>query len=469
MSKPYTDRADAGRVLSGELLAYAGSPDVVVCGLPRGGIPVAYEVACALDSPLDVFVVRKLGAPGQEELAMGAIASGNVVVVNEEVIDALKISREELNAEVENESRELFRREEIYRGGRPLQEIKGKTVILVDDGLATGSTMRAAVAALRRQEPAQIVVAVPVGASSTCTELGAVADRCICAIALEELRSVGSWYEDFDQTTDDEVCDLLARAAAREPGAHHHSAESRGVRRRVDSRPAENGRGQAQNQMAIQKEVTIASGERKLQGTLCVPDGATSAIVFAHGSGSGRLSPRNQYVAQVLQQAGLGTLLIDLLEEEEAGNRTNVFDIGLLAGRLHSAAEWLAAQAETASLRLGYFGASTGAAAALVAAARAARDDRRDRLARRPARPGWRCADSGDSAVLAHRRRRRRAGSRAQPPGPRAPQVPAAACGDSRRHAPFSRAWCSRTGRQAICGVVSRIPLVESTRCYCRS
>ena len=332
---------------------------------------MAYEVACALDAPLDVFVVRKLGAPGQEELAMGAIASGDVVVVNEEVIDALKISPEELKAEVENESRELVRREAIYRGGRPLQEIKGKTVILVDDGLATGSTMRAAVAALRRQEPAQIVVAVPVGASSTCAELGAVADRCVCAIAPEQLRSVGSWYEDFDQTTDDEVCDLLARAAAREPGAHHHPAESRGVRRRVDRRPAENGRGQVQKQMAIQNEVTIASGGRKLQGTLCVPEGATSAIVFAHGSGSGRLSPRNQYVAQVLQEAGLGTLLIDLLEEEEADNRTNVFDIGLLAGRLQSAADWLAAQAETASLRLGYFGASTGAAAALVAAAQA--------------------------------------------------------------------------------------------------
>ncbi len=368
MSKPFTDRADAGRVLSGELVAYSGSPDVVVCGLPRGGIPVAYEVACALEAPLEVFVVRKLGAPGQEELAMGAIASGNVVVVNEEVIDALKISREELKAEVENESRELVRREEIYRGGRPLQEIKGKTVILVDDGLATGSTMRAAVAALRRQEPAQIVVAVPVGASSTCAELGAVADRCVCAIALEQLRSVGSWYDDFGQTTDDEVCDLLARAAAREPGAQRHPAESRGVRRRAEP---ENGRAQAQKQMAIQKEVTIASGERTLQGTLCVPEGGTSAIMFAHGSGSGRLSPRNQYVAQVLQEAGLGTLLIDLLEEEEASNRTNVFDIGLLAERLQAAVEWLAAQAETASLRLGYFGASTGAAAALVAAAQA--------------------------------------------------------------------------------------------------
>ena len=219
MSKPFADRADAGRVLAGELVAYAGSPDVIVLGLPRGGIPVAYEVACALGAPLDVFVVRKLGAPGQEELAMGAIASGGVVVVNDEVIEALKISSEELSAEIENEGRELERREAIYRRGHALVAVKGKTVILVDDGLATGSTMRAAVAALRRQAPAQIVVAVPVGASSTCAEFEEIADRCVCAIAPEEFRSVGLWYEDFAQTDDEEVCKLLAHAASRELGS----------------------------------------------------------------------------------------------------------------------------------------------------------------------------------------------------------------------------------------------------------
>ena len=165
MSKPFADRTDAGRVLAEELEAYAGLPDVIVLGLPRGGIPVAFEVACALGVPLDVFLVRKLGAPGQEELAMGAIASGDVVVVNDEVIDALKISVEELRAEVEKERQELDRREAIYRGGRALIDVKGKTVILIDDGLATGSTMRAAVAALRRHAPSQVVVAVPVGAS----------------------------------------------------------------------------------------------------------------------------------------------------------------------------------------------------------------------------------------------------------------------------------------------------------------
>ena len=182
MSKPFTDRADAGRVLAEELGEFSNRPDVIVLGLPRGGVPVAYEVACALRAPLDVFLVRKLGAPGQEELAMGAIASGGIVVVNDEVIDALNISHAEIRAEVESESRELERREAIYRGGRPLTPVRGKTVILIDDGLATGSTMRAAVAALRKQEPARIVVAVPVGASSTCAEFEAIADRCVCAI-----------------------------------------------------------------------------------------------------------------------------------------------------------------------------------------------------------------------------------------------------------------------------------------------
>jgi putative phosphoribosyl transferase len=372
VSKPFADRADAGRVLAEELAPYAGSPDVIVLGLPRGGIPVAYEVACALGAPLDVFVVRKLGAPGQEELAMGAIASGDVVVLNDEVIEALKISPEELNTEIENEGRELERREAIYRGGRALTAVKGKTVILVDDGLATGSTMRAAVAALRRQGPAQIVVAVPVGASSTCAELEGIADRCVCAIAPEQFRSVGLWYENFDQTDDDEVCNLLARASARDPRAQHHQAESRGVRmRQALSKETAIASSTPQQQVVIESEVAIAAGNRVLRGTLCIPSGATAVIVFAHGSGSGRHSPRNQYVAQVLQQAGLGTLLIDLLEEAEANDRSNVFDINLLAGRLQAAAAWLTGQAETANLRLAYFGASTGAAAALTAAARA--------------------------------------------------------------------------------------------------
>jgi putative phosphoribosyl transferase len=358
----------AGRVLATELEEYSGRSDVVVLGLPRGGVPVAYEVAAALQVPLDVFVVRKLGAPGQEELAMGAIGSGGVVVVNDEVIDALEISREALEAEVETEGRELARREEIYRGGRPLTPVQRKTVILVDDGLATGSTMRAAVAALRRQEPAQIVVAVPVGARSTCAEFEGIADRCVCVVAPENLRSVGLWYADFAQTSDDEVRDLLARAGALQTGGRSDKPapdkeKPQPSGNRIGTAPAAEG-------MVLERDVTIEEGGRSMRGTLRLPLDARAAVVFAHGSGSGRLSPRNQYVAQVLEDAGLGTLLVDLLEEDEANDRSKVFDMGLLADRLQAAALWLQSEPETVGLRLGYFGASTGAGAALVAAAR---------------------------------------------------------------------------------------------------
>ncbi len=352
MSKPFADRADAGRVLAEDLKEYSGRPDVIVLGLPRGGIPVAYEVALALHAPLDVFLVRKLGAPGQEELAMGAIASGGVVVVNDEVIDALGISQEELKAEVETETRELERREAMYRGGSPLAPINGKTVILIDDGLATGSTMRAALAALKRFEPSQVVVAVPVGASSTCAELEAIADRCVCSISPENFRSVGLWYDDFAQTTDEEVSELLRRGAARFIGSAQDNPAT----------PLHTG---------LERDLTIDTDGRTLRGTLGLPERAAAVVLFAHGSGSGRKSPRNQYVADVLQNAGLATLLIDLLEEEEASDRSKVFDIALLAGRLRAAAQWLAGRPETAHLRLGYFGASTGAGAALLAAAQA--------------------------------------------------------------------------------------------------
>jgi putative phosphoribosyl transferase len=352
VSKPFADRADAGRVLAEDLKEYSGRPDVIVLGLPRGGIPVAYEVARALRAPLDVFLVRKLGAPGQEELAMGAIASGGVVVVNDEVIDALGISQAELRAEVETESHELERREAIYRAGRPLVPVKGKTVILIDDGLATGSTMRAALAALKRYEPSQVVVAVPVGASSTCAEFEGIADRCVCTISPDNFRSVGLWYADFAQTTDEEVRELLARGA----GCSIVNEQDN---------PA------APLPTLLERDVTIDADGRTLHGTLGLPDQAGAVVLFAHGSGSGRKSPRNQYVAQVLQSAGLATLLIDLLEEEEAGDRSKVFDIALLAERLRAAAVWLAGAPETTHLRLGYFGASTGAGAALLAAAQA--------------------------------------------------------------------------------------------------
>lgn len=208
--RPFRDRHEAGRLLAASLAAYANRPDVLVLALPRGGVPVAYEVACALDAPLDVFVVRKLGVPGHEELAMGAVASGGVRVLNDQVVRALRIPDYVIDAVAAREQLELDRRERLYRGGRPPPDVRGKTVILVDDGLATGATMHAAITALRQLQPARIVVAVPTAAPDTCKALQAEVEEVICAITPEPFYAVGVWYEDFSQTTDDEVRDLLA-------------------------------------------------------------------------------------------------------------------------------------------------------------------------------------------------------------------------------------------------------------------
>ena len=213
----FRNRVEAGRQLAAKLMAYADRPDVLVLALPRGGVPVAYEVARALDAPLDVFLVRKLGLPGQEELAMGAIATGGVRVLNEDVVRALDLPDEVIDEVTAREQQELKRRERMYRGDRPPPDVRGRTVILVDDGLATGSTMRAAVAALRQMQPACIIVAVPVGAPETCAELQDEADEVVCARAPEPFYAVGVWYGDFSQTTDEEVRDLLERAAERTP------------------------------------------------------------------------------------------------------------------------------------------------------------------------------------------------------------------------------------------------------------
>jgi putative phosphoribosyl transferase len=208
----FMDRSEAGRVLASKLGRYAGRDDVVVLALPRGGVPVGYEVARALGAPLDVFLVRKLGVPGHEELAMGAIASGGVRVLNEDVVRELRMPPEAIDAVAEREQGELERREQAYRDGRPFPQVRDRIVILVDDGLATGSTMRAAVAALRQQGPGRIVVAVPVGAADTCRDLRAEADEVVCARQPDPFFAVGAWYRDFSQTTDEEVRELLYRA-----------------------------------------------------------------------------------------------------------------------------------------------------------------------------------------------------------------------------------------------------------------
>ncbi len=211
--KIFKDRIEAGRFLAEKLTNYTDRCDAIVLGLPRGGIPVAYEVAQKLHAPLDVFTVRKLGVPGHEELAMGAIASGGVRVLNHDVLSYIKIPDEEIDRVAADELRELERRERLYRGARPPLDVRDRIVIVVDDGLATGSTMRAAVKALRQKGPKQIVVAAPVGARETCDSLGDEVDvLCVCALTPEPFQAVGLWYANFQQTTDDEVRNLLARA-----------------------------------------------------------------------------------------------------------------------------------------------------------------------------------------------------------------------------------------------------------------
>ncbi|AGA28082.1 phosphoribosyltransferase [Singulisphaera acidiphila] len=217
MARPFQDRYDAGRQLAGELVHYAGRPDVLVLALPRGGVPVAYEVARVLGVPLDLFLVRKLGVPGQKELAMGAIATGGVRLLNEEIVRRFGIPPEVIDRVTATERQELERREQVYRGDRPKPEVRGKTAILIDDGLATGASMRAAVAALRQMQPARTVIAVPIAAPSTCKEFQDEVDEVICARTPEPFYAVGLWYEDFSQTSDEEVRDLLTRAESERP------------------------------------------------------------------------------------------------------------------------------------------------------------------------------------------------------------------------------------------------------------
>jgi putative phosphoribosyl transferase len=362
----FRDRTDAGRQLAGRLRRYAGREDVIVLALPRGGVPVAFEVASELRAPLDVFLVRKLGLPGREELAMGAIASGGARVINEEVVRELDVPEEVIDRVSEEEMAELRRRERAYRDDRPPPDVAGHIVILVDDGLATGSTMRAGVAALRELGPGRIVVAVPVGADTTCAALREEADEVVCAFRPEPFIAVGRWYDDFSQTSDEEVRELLGQAAqssaARRPEAVDATANEEGWHM-----------GRTVREGLPEQAVRVTAWRVVLEGNLGIPEGASGVVLFAHGSGSSRHSPRNRFVAAQLRAAGLATLLVDLLTEEEVAEdqytRQWRFDIDLLANRLVGATDWLARDRRTAGLTVGYFGASTGGGAALVAAA----------------------------------------------------------------------------------------------------
>ena len=233
METAYRDRHDAGKRLAERLRAYAHRLDVLVLALPRGGVPVAYEVARALKVPLDVFIVRKLGVPSHEEFAMGAIASGGIRVLNNDVTRALHIPERVVEEVTAGEQRELERREQLYRDDRPAPDVKGRTVILIDDGLATGATMRAALQALRQQQPARLIVAVPVAAPSTCLEFLGEADDIVCAFTPDPFFAVGLWYQNFEQTSDQEVHDLLAQTAQELQTQPHNPSPTQGRERRL--------------------------------------------------------------------------------------------------------------------------------------------------------------------------------------------------------------------------------------------
>lgn len=222
-TRPFANRREAGAELAAKLERYAGRDDVVVLALPRGGVPVAFEVAQRLDAALDIFLVRKLGMPGHREYAMGALASGGVRVLSEDVVRAYRVPADAIEAVVREEQAELERREREYRQGAPLTNLRGRIVILVDDGLATGSTMRAAVQAVRAHQPARVIVAVPVGAPDTCDEFAEVTDETVCARTPEPFQAVGLWYRDFSETTDDEVRSLLRQHAERLRTERHRS------------------------------------------------------------------------------------------------------------------------------------------------------------------------------------------------------------------------------------------------------
>jgi putative phosphoribosyl transferase len=390
VSAAFQDRADAGRQLAESLREYAGRPGLIVLGLPRGGVPVAFEVARALDAPLDVFVVRKLGLPMHPEIAMGAIASGGVRVLDRETLQHFGVSEEELAAVTAAEQQELERRERQYRDGRPFPDVRDKTVILIDDGLATGATMAAAASALRAQGPAKLIVAVPVSSPETCDAFRGLVDDIVCAMTPEPFYAVGLWYEDFSQTTDEEVHELLARGAKDRPAA----VSERATR---ESRSSRETRGRTEEH-AGGRTVRVAVDRATLEGTLTIPRDARGVVLFAHGSGSSRHSPRNRFVAEALREGGLATLLVDLLtaEEEAVDVRTGHlrFDIQLLAERLVGAIGWLGDQPETRDLRVGLFGASTGGGAALVAAA--ARPERVGAVVSRGGRPDL----AGDALTL---------------------------------------------------------------------
>jgi len=346
----FADRNDAGRLLAEKLRNYADRNDVIVLGIPRGGVPVAYQIASRLHAPLDIYLSRKLGVPGNEELAFGALAAGDGRYLDESIIRAAGISVSTIEEVTSQVRKILNERATLYRGDRPAPNVANKLVILVDDGIATGASAVAAVHALRQMKPAMIILAVPVMPRSTYAWLQREVDKLVCLYAPQDFSAVGQFYLDFRQVEDKEVITLLQKSLQSFPNA-----------------------GSPRGCQVKKQEVTIDLEGIQLSGTLSVPTHAGGLILFVHGSGSGRHSPRNQFVAQILQSHGLATLLFDLLtaNEEQVDQRTSRyrFDIRLLTERLIGTTHWIQKIPSVRDLPIGYFGASTGAAAALIATA----------------------------------------------------------------------------------------------------
>ena len=346
----FADRVDAGRQLAQQLQDFANRTDVIVLGIPRGGVPVAFEIASSLSAPLDIFLSRKLGVPGHEEFAFGAIAAGDGRYLDKEVIQAAGISSYQIE-QVTNRVKELLNeRAQLYRGDRPPLNVTDQIVILVDDGIATGASAYAAIHSLRQMKPAMIILAVPVMPASVYGWLQDEVDKLVCLSAPEDFYAVSRFYADFGQVSDQEVITLLEKAREMPPKSERFSDRHMNT-----------------------QEVSIDLGAIRLPGTLSIPANPTGLVLFAHGSGSSRRSPRNRFVAEILQSRGLSTLLFDLLtsDEEHVDQQTSQyrFDIPLLAERLIGATRWIERATSVRDLPIGYFGASTGAAAALIAAA----------------------------------------------------------------------------------------------------
>ncbi|MCZ1011096.1 phosphoribosyltransferase family protein [Streptomyces lydicus] len=363
----FTDRADAGHRLA-ESLGHLRGDEPVVLGLPRGGVPVAFEVARALGAPLDVIVVRKLGVPYQRELGFGAIGEGGVRVISDDIVRRGRLGQADLASVEHAEAAELTRQAERFRAGRQRLDLTGRTAIVVDDGIATGATAAAACEVVRAQGAARVVLAVPVAPPDAAERLRGSTDEFVCLSTPFAFSAVGEWYQDFSQTPDDEVVSLLAQASSAQASSAQAAAgpepatgasgRTTGARAAAETSAAE--------EKDVAEEVAIDAAGVRLTGDLTVPAGALAVVMFAHGSGSSRHSPRNRLVAAALNEAGLGTLLFDLLTPAEEAHRSNVFDTETLAERLADATGWLRGRFAGP---IGYFGASTGAAAALRAAA----------------------------------------------------------------------------------------------------